>query len=72
VILNGNSRTPNLLQRSTQPRVVGRPHAVDLRRRTHGRPCGVEQGALGLTLPGPGSAPSGGLTGNSRRTRSPE
>ena len=29
-------------QRGAQPRVVEGPHAVDLRRRTHGGPCRVE------------------------------
>ena len=57
-----------LLQRGTQPRVVEGPHAVDLRWRTHGGPCRTEQCPLGLPLPGLGSAPSGGLTTNSRRT----
>ena len=39
-----------LLQRGTQPRVVEGPHAVDLRRRTHGGPCRAEQCPLALPL----------------------
>ena len=54
--------------RGAQPRVVEGPHAVDLRRRTHGGPCRAEQCPLDLPLPGLGPAPSGGLTTNSRRT----
>ena len=54
--------------RGAQPRVVEGPHAVDLRRRTHGSPCRAEQCPLDLPLPGLGPAPSGGLTTNSRRT----
>ena len=54
--------------RGAQPRVVEGPHAVDLRRRTHGGPCRAEQCQSGLPLPGLGPAPSGGLTTNSRRT----
>jgi PatG C-terminal len=52
------ARAAEELQRGTQPRVIGGPHAVDFRRRTHGRPCGAEPGALGLPLSGPGPAPS--------------
>ena len=54
--------------RGAQPRVVEGPHAVDLRRRTHGGPCRAEQCPLDPPLPGLGPAPSGGLTTNSRRT----
>ena len=57
--------------RGAQPRVVEGPHAVDLRRRTHGGPCRAEQCPLDLPLPGLGPAPSGGLTTNSRRTGKP-
>ena len=70
--LNPGSRqrcvASGLLQRGTQRRVVEGPHAVDLRRRTHGGPCRAEQCPLDLPLPGLGPAPSGGLTTNSRRT----
>ena len=72
--LNPGSRqrcvASGLLQRGTQRRVVEGPHAVDLRRRTHGGPCRAEQCPLDLPLPGLGPAPSGGLTTNSRRTGS--
>jgi hypothetical protein len=47
---------------------LGGPHAVDLRQRTHAGPSRAGRCALGLTLPGLGPAPSGGLTTNSRRT----
>ncbi len=62
-------RLPGLLQCDTHPRVVGRQHAVGRRRRKHCRPCRPQRCALGLSLPGSGPAPSGGLTTNSRRTR---
>jgi hypothetical protein len=58
---------PARSQRGTQPCVVGGPHAVDLRLRTHGRPCQAEQCASRLPLPGLG--PRGGVTTNSRRIR---
>ena len=62
-------RVPGLLQRGTLPRLIGGPHAADLRRWTHGRPRRSEPRALGLPLPGPRPAPSRRLTANSRRTR---
>ena len=61
-------RVPGLLQRGTLPRVIGGPHAADLRQWTHGDPCRSEPCALGLPLQGPRPAPRRRLTTNSRRT----
>ena len=70
VILNGSSRRlPDLLQRGAQPRVVGGPHAADLGRRGFAGPE-LNNVRWISQLPGPGPAPSGGLTTNSRRGRS--
>ena len=79
VLRRARQRAPNLAlsdrlicglgcSSSVQDESERSPHAVDLRRRTHGRPCGVQHCALGLPLPGPGPAPSGGLMTNSRPT----
>jgi len=64
-------RAPHARQRGAQPRVIAGPHAIDVRRWTQDSGCRSEQCALGLSLPGPGPAPSGGLTTNSRRTGEP-
>ena len=61
-------RLPGLLQRGTEPRVLGRPHAVRRGERTPGSPCGPQQHTVGISLPGPGSVASGGLIRNSRPT----
>ena len=62
------SRVPDVLQRGTSSRVVGRSHAIDLRRRTPDGPCRSEPGALGLPLQEPRPAPGRRLTANSRPT----
>ncbi len=49
--------------------LLGRPHAADVRRWTHGHSRRSEQRALGIPLPGPCAAPGRRLTTNSRRTR---
>ena len=61
-------RLPGLLQRGTEPRVLGRPHAVRRGERTPGSPCGPQQHTVGISLPGPGAVASGGLIRNSRPT----
>jgi len=43
-------------------------HSFSRGERSSGAPCEPQQCPLGFSLPGPGSAPSGGLTGNSRPT----
>ena len=52
VILNENWPIPCLLQRGTRPLVVGEPHAVDLCRRTHGRPSRAEPCVFGSPIAG--------------------
>ena len=57
-------RLPGLLQRGTEPRVLGGPHTVRGRERTPGSPCGPQQHTVGISLPGPGSVATGSLIRN--------